>query len=131
MQRLDDGRRARAERALDHDDVAGTDRGQHLRLERGGVLCIAATAADGKSLPKGPHQRPAAEHQIDRIRQHRLDASLVKSYATDFCGVKTLRQATREQVENFVAHLADWAEKDRTALTCQLNSYLGQKEGAA
>jgi hypothetical protein len=65
------------------------------------------------------------------IRLHQLDASLVKSYATDFCGVKTLRQATREQVENFVTHLADWAEKDRNSLTCQLNSYLGQKEGAA
>jgi hypothetical protein len=65
------------------------------------------------------------------IRQHELDANLVKSYATDFCGVKTLRQATREQVENFVTHLADWAEKDRNALTCQLNSYLGQKESAA
>ena len=65
------------------------------------------------------------------IRQHQLDACLVKSYATDFCGVKTLRQATRERVENFVAHLADWAEKDRNALLCQLNSYLGQKEGAA
>jgi hypothetical protein len=45
--------------------------------------------------------------------------------------VKTLRQATREQVETFVGHLADWAEKDRNALTCQLNSYLGQKKGAA
>jgi hypothetical protein len=65
------------------------------------------------------------------IRHHQLDASLVKSYATDFCGVKTLGDATREQVENFVSHLADWAEKDRDALTCQLNSYLGQKEGAA
>jgi hypothetical protein len=65
------------------------------------------------------------------IRQHQLDAALVKSYATDFCGVNTLREATREQVENFVAHLADWAEKDRNALLCQLNSYLGQKEGAA
>ena len=65
------------------------------------------------------------------IRHHQLDASLVKSYATDFCAVNTLRQATREQVENFVVHLADWAEKDRNALLCQLNSYLGQKEGAA
>ena len=65
------------------------------------------------------------------IRQHQLDASLVKSYATDFCGVKSLREATREQVENFVAHLADWAEKDRNALLCQLNSYLGSKEGVA
>src|SRR6202521_6004312 len=65
------------------------------------------------------------------IRQHQLDPSLVKSYATDFCGVKALREATREQVENFVAHLADWAEKDQNALLCQLNSYLGTKEGAA
>ena len=61
------------------------------------------------------------------IRQHQLDPNLVKSYATDFCGVKTLRDATREQVENFVAHLADWAEKDRDALLCQLNSYLGSE----
>jgi hypothetical protein len=65
------------------------------------------------------------------IRQHQLDATLVKSYATDFCAVKALRDATREQVEAFVAHLADWAEKDRNALLCQLNSYPGQKEGAA
>jgi hypothetical protein len=65
------------------------------------------------------------------IRQHQLDPNLVKAYATDFCGVKTLRDATREQVENFVTHLADWADKDRNALLCQLNSYPGQKEGAA
>jgi hypothetical protein len=65
------------------------------------------------------------------IRQHQLDANLVKSYATDFCGVQTLREATREQVENFVSHLADWAAKDRNALLCQLNSYLPAKEGAA
>ena len=65
------------------------------------------------------------------IRQHQLDASLVKAYATEFCGVKTLREATREQVENFVQHLADWAQSDRSALLCQLNSYLGAKEGAA
>jgi hypothetical protein len=65
------------------------------------------------------------------IRQHQLDPNLVKSYATDYCGVKTLREATREQVENFVAHLADWAGNDRNALLCQLNSYLPPKEGAA
>ena len=65
------------------------------------------------------------------IRQHQLDATLVKSFATDFCGVKTLREATREQVENFVVHLSDWAQKDRDALLCQLNSYLGTKDGAA
>ena len=57
----------------------------------------------------------------------------MKSYATDFCGVKTLREATREQVENFIEQLSDWAEKDRNALLCQLNSYLPgkPKEGVA
>ena len=67
------------------------------------------------------------------IRQHHLDATLVKSYATDFCGVKSLREATREQVENFVQHLSDWAEKNRSALLRQLNAYLPrtEKEGVA
>jgi hypothetical protein len=57
------------------------------------------------------------------IRQHQLDPDLVKSYAIDFCGSKTLKEATRAQVESFVHHLADWAAKDRDALLCQLNSY--------
>jgi hypothetical protein len=65
------------------------------------------------------------------IRQHQLDPNLVKSYAVDFCGTKSLREATREQVEAFVVHLADWAEKDRNALLCQLNSYPRSQEGVA
>src|SRR5437016_6095310 len=65
------------------------------------------------------------------IRQHQLDPNLVKSYAVDFCGAKTLREAKREQVEAFVVHLADWAEKDRNALLCQLNNYLPAKGNAA
>jgi len=64
------------------------------------------------------------------IRQHKLDAELVKAYAVDFCGTKTLRDASREQVEAFVAHLADWAVKDRNALLCQLNSYQHRQEPA-
>jgi hypothetical protein len=65
------------------------------------------------------------------IRQHKLDAELVKSYAVDFCGTKTLREASRKQVEAFVAHPADCAQKDRNALLCQLNSYVPAKAGAA
>jgi hypothetical protein len=65
------------------------------------------------------------------IRQHDLDPELVKSYAVDFCGTKTLKEATRAQVENFVEHLADWAEKDRNALLCQLNSYPAKETGGA
>jgi hypothetical protein len=88
-----------------------------------------------KKLPQASNGNSGSRTVRDRlcqvIRQHQLDPNLVKSYATDFCGVKTLREATREQVESFVTHLADWAEKDRNALLCQLNSYLGQKEGVA
>ena len=85
-------------------------------------------STNGNGNGSGPKVR---DRLCQIIRQHQLDPNLVKSYATDFCGVKTLRDATREQVENFVTHLADWAEKDRNALLCQLNSYPGQKEGAA
>ena len=92
---------------------------------------------ESKKLPQpangnGNHGGPKVRDRLCQIiRQHQLDPNLVKAYATDFCGVKTLRDATRAQVENFVEHLADWAEKDRNALLCQLNSYPGQKEGAA
>jgi hypothetical protein len=65
------------------------------------------------------------------IREHTLDADLVKAYAVDFCGTKALRDASREQVVAFVTHLADWAEKDRNALLCQLNSYSRPQAGAA
>jgi hypothetical protein len=75
--------------------------------------------------------RTVRDRLCQLIRQHELDPNLVKSYAVDICGVKTLREATREQVENFVQHLADWAEKDRNALLCQLNSYMPAKEGVA
>ena len=84
--------------------------------------------ANGNGNSRG---RTVRDHLCQLIRQHQLEATLVKSYAIDFCGVKSLRDATREQVENFVAHLANWAETDRNALLCQLNSYLQTKDGAA
>jgi hypothetical protein len=105
-------------------------------LEEIGSFGEPRLAPEAKELPPQPangnYGGPKVRDRLCQlIRQHQLDASLVKSYATDFCQVKTLRDATREQVENFVAHLADWAEKDRNALLCQLNSYLGSKEGVA
>jgi hypothetical protein len=99
----------------------------------------APSSRESKKLPPQPvngkngnYGGPKVRDRLCQlIRQHELDANLVKSYAVDFCGTKTLREATREQVEAFVVHLADWAEKDRNALLCQLNSYPGNKEGAA
>jgi hypothetical protein len=75
---------------------------------------------NGNGNGNGPKVR---DRLCQIIRQHKLDPELVKAYAVDFCGTKTLREAGREQVENFVRQLADWAEKDRNALLCQLNSY--------
>jgi hypothetical protein len=57
------------------------------------------------------------------IRRHNLDATLVKAYATDFCGTATLKNASRDLIESFVTQLAATAEKDRDALVCKLNSY--------
>jgi hypothetical protein len=94
------------------------------------------SSPESKKLPPQPangnNGGPKVRDRLCQvIRKHQLDSHLVKAYATDFCGVKTLREATREQVENFVTQLADWAEKDRNALLCQLNSYPREKEGAA
>jgi hypothetical protein len=62
------------------------------------------------------------------IRQHQFDANLVKAYARDSCGTPNLRDATREQIETFIANLSDWATKDRPALLCKLNSYSRSQE---
>ncbi len=104
--------------------------------EIGSLAEPAQPSRDSKKLPPQPANGNGSDRTVrDRlcqvIRQHQLDPNLVKAYATDFCAVKTLREASREQVENFVAHLADRAEKDRNALLSQLNSYLGVKEGEA
>jgi hypothetical protein len=104
--------------------------------EVGSFTQPATSARESRKLPPQPvngnYGGPKVRDRLCQlIRQHQLDPNLVKAYAVDFCGTKTLREASREQVENFVAHLADWVEKDRNALLCQLNSYLGSKAGAA
>jgi hypothetical protein len=96
----------------------------------------ASPSLESKNLPPQPvngnYGGPKVRDRLCQlIRQHQLDAALVKSYAIDFCDTKTLREASREQVEGFVTHLADWAEKDRNALLCKLNSYARPTEGAA
>jgi hypothetical protein len=107
-------------------------------VEEIGSFAEPQSPRESKKLPPQPangnYGGPKVRDRLCQlIRQHQLNATLVKSYAADFCGVKSLREATREQVENFVQQLADWAEKDRNALLCQLNSYAvsKEKEGAA
>ena len=62
------------------------------------------------------------------IRQHQLDPTLVKRYASDFCGAPELRDVSRDLVESFITHLAEWAAKDCAGLVCKLNSYAQPQE---
>jgi hypothetical protein len=57
------------------------------------------------------------------IRQHRLDATLVKAFAADYCGTSVLRDASREAVEAFINDLAQRATSDRDGLLSHLNTY--------
>jgi hypothetical protein len=70
------------------------------------------------------HLRPRLRDQLCiLIRQHNLDATLVKAYAADFCGTATLSGASRELVESFIFHLSAAAKENRDGLICKLNSY--------
>ena len=57
------------------------------------------------------------------IRQYNLDSTLVKAYAAEFCGTETLRGASRELVESFIAQLEKEAREDRDHLVRKLNSF--------
>jgi hypothetical protein len=90
---------------------------------------IAATANAPKIPPSGTKGNSnGSGHKVrDRlcqiIRRHQLDPELVKAYALDFCGTKTLKDAARQQIEDFVRQLAERADKDRNSLIAQLNRY--------
>jgi hypothetical protein len=57
------------------------------------------------------------------IRQYNLDPILVKEYAAHFCGTETIKDASRDLVESFIAHLASSAKEDIDGLICKLNSF--------
>jgi hypothetical protein len=110
-----------------------------LRKAYGIGLCsvdeIGTTPSPTERLPtqkagaNGNSTGPKVRDRLCQIiRQHKLDPQLIKAYAVDFCGTKTLRDATRQQMEDFLQQLVDRAEKDRNALLCQLNSYLRPKQ---
>jgi len=104
--------------------------------ETGSLPARGQPGANVRKLPPQPangNGEPKLRDQLCLlIRQHRLDASLVKQYAAEFCGIKDLRQASREQVQSFITHLAESAVHDREGLLCKLNSYASPgTEGAA
>jgi hypothetical protein len=95
--------------------------------EIGSLPARSQPESNVRKLPPQPangNGEPKLRNQLCLlIRQHRLDASLVKHYAAEFCGTKDLRQASREQIQSFITHLAESAAKDREGLLCKLNSY--------
>jgi hypothetical protein len=108
-----------------------------LRKAYGIGLCsveeLGATQSDAGIIPSngngngslnGKHNEPRLRDRLSLlIRQHRLDASLVKSYAAEFCGTQSLRDARREMVQDFLQHLTEWAARDLDGLVCHLNRY--------
>jgi hypothetical protein len=94
--------------------------------------CGASEAQRPSSAAKNNGHKNGQATLRDRlcllIRQHKLDANLVKAYAADFCGTPNLRDASRDQIESFIANLSDCATKDRPALLCKLNSYSRSQE---
>jgi hypothetical protein len=73
--------------------------------------------------PNGNGQPSLRDKLCLLIRNYELDPTLVKRYAADFCGTETLREASRDLVEAFVATISEEAASNRTALVCKLNSY--------
>ncbi|MGA8871648.1 MAG: hypothetical protein WB460_10955 [Candidatus Acidiferrales bacterium] len=57
------------------------------------------------------------------IRRYNLDPTLVRAYAAEFCGTQILKEASRDLVESFIAHLSSSAKEDLDGLICKLNSY--------
>ena len=99
-------------------------------VEELGSSCGPLAPAAGQKQPvraaepsNGNGYYPLRDRLCLLIRQHHLDPALVKAYGADWCDVAELRHATREQVTSFIRHLAEYAQSDRDALLCELNSY--------
>ena len=104
-------------------------------VEELGALPSVRTSSSATPLPvngssslNGNGQPRLRDQLCLLIRQFKLDPSLVKSYAADFCGTEAISDASRESVETFISHLKKVAEENRDALICKLNSYSARVE---
>jgi hypothetical protein len=95
-----------------------------------------ATEPQTPSNGSYPHQPPSSDRPRLRdrlcllIRQHHLDSTLVKRYAADYCRTASVAEASREMVEAFISHLAEWAKTDRPGLISKLSSYAARQQEA-
>ncbi len=98
-----------------------------LRKAYGIGLCSAeeiGSRSNGNHSGAGHSEPPTLRDRLNElIRQHGLDATLVKAYAADFCGTEKLRDASRELVEDFIEHLSARVRNDREALVTDLSRY--------
>ena len=90
-----------------------------------------AAAQRKPTLSTENNGNPLRDRLYVLVRQHRLDARLVKLYAAHLCGTEDLRQATREQLQAFVDRLASEAREDINALRQKIEAYQQSREGAA
>jgi hypothetical protein len=88
----------------------------------------AVTSAHSNGNGSGNGQFRLRDRLCLLIRQHQLDPTLVKRYAADFCGTQEVKDASRDLVESFIGHLAEWSVKDRAGLLCKLNSFAQSQE---
>jgi hypothetical protein len=103
-----------------------------------GVCSVEELGSSSRNPGPGADREPSAKHASNGsnndqprlrdqlcllIRQHNLDPTLVKAYAADFCGTPSLKEANRDLVQSFIAHLAACAKESRDMLICRLNSY--------
>ncbi len=77
---------------------------------------------NGSNGSNGSHSR-LRDKLCLLIRQYNLDPTLVKEYAAHFCGTETIKEASRDLVESFIAHLSSSAKEDIDGLICKLNSF--------
>jgi hypothetical protein len=87
-----------------------------------------AVAAKKPSSANGHHLR---DRLLVLIRQHKLDSHLVKLYAADFCGTREMRDASREQMQQFVDHLSELAANNNAELREKLSTFAENSAGAA
>jgi hypothetical protein len=87
------------------------------------ALASPRNGSNGEENEAGNGQPRLRDRLCLLIRQHNLDATQVKRYAADFCQVSSLRDATREQIEQFLRHLSELAAQDRDKLRQNLEAY--------
>jgi hypothetical protein len=107
-----------------------------LRKAYGIGLCSVEELGSSPAPPSNGHSRkaparlganlevitptPLRDQLRQLIRQHRLDPILTKSYSLEHLGVKSLRDASRDQVSELIQHLQNRLFEDRDGLIADI-----------